>query len=324
MRTLFWILMLLSVMVLTGCASDGFFSSREYERSQQDWAHDPYLLDAPPHGRPMVIARGEQAGTRLHWPQLKDAIQWADIVLLGERHNDQVGHDTKRAILALWDGHGVLAMEMLTRDQQMYVDDWVADIGVRGSRTADDILVDRTTLWPNHDEAYAPLMHVAKEKGWPIVASNAPRQYVRMARTDGFTAMRRLTPEQQRMFVIPKVMPIGPYRDRFMESMGGMAGHMDVESFFRSQTVWDATMADSIIRAREAHPGATVFHVNGAFHSDFDGGIVVMLLRANPDLRILNISLVPGDGPELLPEDADRADLVIYTGAPPEDDDATM
>ncbi len=311
------LLLLTAMLLLAGCTSRSYFGSRDYHRSAQNWSRtlpDP----APPHDRPMFIARGRNAGELLHWPALYSALDWAHIVVLGERHNDQVGHDTKTEIISLWDGPAVVAMEQFSRDQQIYLDDWRLDIGVTEERSAYDILQDRTTLWPQFEERYLPFISVAKSRGWPLVGSNAPRQYVRLARTDGYAALRHLSPEQRRMFDIPRTLPTGEYRDRFNELMSGMNDHggveIDVEDFYRSQVLWDTSMSSSVLRAKSRYPGSLVFHVNGAFHSDDDGGIVAMLRRALPNAHILNISLVPKDGPALEETDYGLADIVIYTG----------
>lgn len=309
---------LLLLLLLVGCTSPSYFESGAYQRSNRNWTRTAALDAAPPHDRPMLVARGPDAGRPLHWPALRDALRWADVVILGERHNDVIGHDTKTQIIALYNRPAVVAMEQFTRDQQVYLDDWRMDIGVSEDHDAFDILSGRTDLWNDFETYYLPFIEIAKSRGWPVVASNAPRQYVRLARTDGYARLRHLTPEQRATFDIPRTLPTGEYRDRFMELMSGLQGHggaeIDLEALYRSQALWDATMAASILEARSRHRGALVFHVNGAFHSDDDGGIVAMLRRAAPGIRILNISLVPKDGPDLDELDRGIADIVIYTG----------
>ncbi|HEB60296.1 MAG TPA: hypothetical protein ENJ06_00565 [Phycisphaeraceae bacterium] len=315
-------ILLLSLLVLvSGCGRTDFFSTSSYMRSARSWDRAE-VQPAPPHNRPIFIARGPDAGRKAHWGEVHDAIEWADVIFLGERHTDQTGHDTKKAILESWDGRGVLSMEMLERDQQAYVDDWSQDLGVTDKKSADEILHEKTKLWKMHDVAYAPLMKVAKKRHWPIIAANASRPYVRLARTDGFAALRRLTDEQKRLFVIPRTMQTGRYREDFFEAMGHLPEHMDKNTFFRSQSIWDATMADSIYKARKKFGHARIFHAVGAFHTDFGGGVIHMLRRLDPNLRIINISMVQKDSDVLEDEDYDRADFVIYTGEPPEEEEA--
>ena len=88
---------------------------------------------------------------------------------------------------------------------------------------------------------------------------------------------------------------------------------------FRSQMLWDATMADSIARARRS--GAIkVIHLSGQFHTDFAGGTVQELRARMPSVKILTISMQREDGAALLSQDRERADVIIYTGKPPDRD----
>ena len=92
----------------------------------------------------------------------------------------------------------------------------------------------------------------------------------------------------------------------------------DPDAFFEAQLLWDATMANSVMRARKlGHP---VVHLVGSFHSDYNGGLTQMLRRRGQ--RVLTVSFVPTDSQQLQAEDFRRADIVIYTGAnrplPPE------
>lgn len=88
----------------------------------------------------------------------------------------------------------------------------------------------------------------------------------------------------------------------------------DVPAMFRAQQVWDATMAASILKAAEGGK-RKVIHLVGAFHTDFDGGLVRRIRRGNADLTVLTISLVPAHSRRLRRDDRGRADVVIYTCA---------
>lgn len=88
-----------------------------------------------------------------------------------------------------------------------------------------------------------------------------------------------------------------------------------VAALFRSQRVWDATMAGSIAAARRA--GARpVVHLVGGFHCEFDGGLVQELRRRRPSDNVLVIALERSDALRLRDDDRGRADIVIHTGAP--------
>ena len=71
-------------------------------------------------------------------------------------------------------------------------------------------------------------------------------------------------------------------------------------------------MADSIADALK--DGATkVIHLVGQFHSDYWGGTAMELARRAPNAKILLISMQREPSTTLREEDADRADIVVYT-----------
>jgi uncharacterized iron-regulated protein len=181
------------------------------------------------------------------------------------------------------------------------------------------------------------MVETAIERRVPLVAANAPRRYVRLARTDGFARLEGLTPEQRQLFVVPAALSEGEYRRRFFDIMGAMRGQSGsgkaaaeddanagaeanpdlndpmILSFFRAQNVWDATMARSVadLIGRNETPA---FLVVGQFHTDFAGGTLDRLRELRPDADILTVSLQSVDAEALRDEDADRADVILYVG----------
>ena len=86
-----------------------------------------------------------------------------------------------------------------------------------------------------------------------------------------------------------------------------------VESYFRAQTTWDATMAGTI--AARHVPGETTVLLVGQFHSNFNGGTVEMLDRYMPEASVLVVTLRRDqDEP---PDDPPPADLVVDTWVDP-------
>jgi uncharacterized iron-regulated protein len=264
-------------------------------------------------------------GARLTWDDLMKAVGEADVVILGEQHDDAVGHAVQLAVVEdaaeAWPGTA-LSMEMLERDEQRLVDDYVDGI-IDAKQFA---RLTNSERWGGRHgswfEWYQPIVDAAKDGEGTIVAANAPRRYVRLARTDGYERIDEL-PAPRRTFVeIPPELPTGAYRDRFWDVMTPdedetsdvhAVDEETLQKLFRSQLVWDATMAGSIADAKVA--GAPkVVHLIGCFHSDFDGGTVQQLRRRLPDARVLVVSMLRGWPDGLRDEDRGRADIVIYTG----------
>lgn len=303
------------------------------------------LAPAPPNvprERPIFEAA---SGSRLGWGELVSRVASADAVLIGEVHGDAVGGAVCVALaedlLASGDGAtSALALEFFDRDTQVAIDDYL------GGLTDEAAFREATGRSEgNYPEAHRGMLEAYREAGLPVIAANAPRRYVTLARKDGMEAIDGLSPEQRRLVVTPSVAISEDYEDRFFDLMAGMmaqhvpepervdpgegddsegraqqrnidrAAYSMIEGYFRSQSVWDATMADSVARAMDLGFGPVLLVV-GQFHTDYEGGLAQRLAIRRPGARVLTISLVDEVSGELREEDADRADVVVYIGNP--------
>ncbi|HRQ72582.1 MAG TPA: ChaN family lipoprotein [Phycisphaerales bacterium] len=263
----------------------------------------------------VAIYRGD-TGQRAGWEELVSAAAAADAVMIGETHGHPLGLAFAAAVwedlLARTD-RASLSLEFIERDSQVHLDDYLAGlIDEEQFRKASG----RTP--GNYPEGHRAMVEAAKRAGRPVIASNAPRRYVRIARASGYEHLASLTPEQRRHYVIPVEMPSGRYREEFFKLMSGMgdashAGEGMVEAIFRSQSLWDATMADAVAGALAAG-NRPVVQVIGRFHTDFEGGTVQLLRRERPGVRILTLSVTDSIGPSLADTDLGRADFVIHAG----------
>lgn len=239
-------------------------------------------------------------GDTVSWTEMVERIDGVDVVVLGELHDDHVAHLVQRAVVEDVSKRrpgSVLAMEMLERDEQPVVDDY------REGVISPDAFTRLTFSgsWAGEgswDEWYLPIIDTAHEHGATVIAANAPRRYVTLARTDGFERLDRLPDDRRRFVEWPDPPLDGPYRNRFMELMSdGNEHEIDVEvaeAFFRAQQTWDATMAGSVAMHPPTENGVSILML-GRFHSDHEGGTVVLLRRLLPDAEILVISLGQAD-----------------------------
>lgn len=249
---------------------------------------------------------------RVGWSELLFQIDKADVVLLGELHDHAVGHAVQLAVIEdVMDKYpgSVLALEMLERDEQEVIDDYMD--GIIDAKSF------ATLTHSSHWGAkggwvtwYQPIIDATKDRRGRVVAANAPRRYVRLARTDGYERIDAL-PANRRVFVdYPEELSGGRYRERFWE----FANHGDEEEVeinvdtidpddpmlpvFRSQQAWDATMAQSIANAHPTRDKKVLLLV-GQFHVEYDGGIVQELRKRLPHAKVLVISIqreVPEEG----------------------------
>lgn len=243
----------------------------------------------------------------------------SDVVLIGELHDHPVGLPWAARFFDALSEHALasspprrpaLAMEFLERDVQAAVDELCAGTLDEQSFLARTKL--RSEPW---QLGHGGMVQTARRLGLPVIAANAPRAYTKRARTEGYDALRALPDEERALFALPDPLPGGRYREGFGAMMGeheGMSAEK-IASYFDAQAVWDATMADSLVRALEAG-SAPVVLVVGRFHVDHDGGVVQLLRRAKPEARLLAVSMIES-AEELDPE---RAQVLVEVGPAPE------
>ena len=214
-----------------------------------------------------------------------------------------------------------VSLEMLERDDQRAVDEYLAGV------IPVDELVDSTGVrhWAGPGTWmpwYQPVVDVARTRGSPVVAANAPRRFVSQARTAGYGPLADLPPDDRALFDIPESLPRDAYRERLADLMREAREGTDdppptegeIDAFQRAQLVWDATMAASVARALDGAPA--VVHLAGAFHIGRDGATVTELRRRRPEARVITIVCVDAASGALRPEDAGLADIVVYTRGP--------
>jgi uncharacterized iron-regulated protein len=267
--------------------------------------------------REVRIFRGD--GTPASWSELVNAASTAEIVFVGENHGHPLGLASAAALfedVLARSERASLSLEFFERDEQSRLDDYLSGV-------SDAATLERRTQRSegNFPPGHRAMVDAAKAKGRPVHASNAPRQYVRIVSQKGYEPLGELSWEQRRLFRIPDELLTGRYRDdfdRIMTPNGRDPQAPDEQArlarVFRSQQMWDWTMAESVFLALERDE-APVVQVIGRFHSDFRGGTVQALERLRPGTRSLVVSYVNEDAPAALPaDDVGRGDFVLYVG----------
>lgn len=281
---------------------------------------------APPAPSSYVPVRvyDTKAGAFVDFEVMLVSAAKADVIFVGEQHNDS---NTHRLEAALVDGldrrkiRPVVSLEMFERDVQPVIDSYVS------GRASEEELLKTARPWPRYATDYRPLVEAAKQRGWPVVAANVPRRIASAVAKSGKDAIAQL-PEADRLFVARDLdCPRDTYFDRFAVTMTGHPGGTQTadekqamtERYYWAQCVKDETMAESIVAALEKSGGPLV-HYNGAFHSDFGLGTAERVRRRAPARRVVVISMLPvADLDTLTPagEDLKRADYLVYTTSTP-------
>ncbi len=273
----------------------------------------------------LMIVTGD-SNTPLDWAGLIEEVGHADVIVLGEEHDDANGHAVQLAIVEdVLDERqgGVVAFEMLERDEQILVDDHVDGI-------LDDAAFAKetgSTSWAGEgswEAWYQPVLKAALQRHAKLIAANAPRRYVRLARLKGWDALEELPDTRADFVAVPPATIEGTYRDRFYEIMSPSEHGGDddrdlsyIDSFYQAQLVWDATMADSVAQAVQDF-GSPVILLIGRFHSDFEGGTVQEIRRHLPNHVVKTVSLETLRSEPLdAGRDVKQADVIVYTRSGP-------
>jgi uncharacterized iron-regulated protein len=209
------------------------------------------------------------------------------IVYVGETHDNPASHRLEltvlRAMAERYPDGVALGMEMFTPAQQEILDRWVSGelsekAFVKQSRWQDQ--------WQMDFDYYRPLLDFARERSIPVIGLNAPKSLVKSAARQ---ELGELSDEERRL--LPEMDREDPYHGAFVTAMYGDHGHGNsgLDGFRRVQTLWDETMAESIVRYLESPAGKTrrMVVVAGGNHIRHGFGIPRRVFRRLPTSYIL-------------------------------------
>ena len=291
---------------------------------------------------PTTISEGPQwvifdaaTGDSLDWNTAVEQVFAADVIVVGEQHDNLIGHQIEARLTEELLGKSpssCIALEMFERNEQAFVDLYL-DGGMEASTL---VKITDSANWGGGtntwNDFYQPIVDTVKAhrtSGAGLKAANCPRSYVQLARLEGFETMQAIQDETALLFEIPDLtVDDAPYKTRFVALMTPPPSHapsdkekeapqmgmhtIDPEAFFRAQQVWDASMADSVVDAMALHTKVMLFV--GEFHMAYEGGLVRRIQAKSPDLKVTTISILQSEDINTFDsDDADRANLVIYT-----------
>ena len=254
----------------------------------------------------------------------------ADVVFVGEQHDDP---NTHRLELAILEGlrrrraDVVVALEMFERDVQEPLDHF------QMGHISEDEFLKTSRPWPRYTTDYKPLVDFAIAHEWPVVAGNVPRSLASDVSKSGFSVLEGKSDAEKKWFARDLQCPLDDnYFKRFAEAMGDHGGvgadasasdaakRQSLERFYFAQCLKDETMGESVAEAWKIgavggrHP--LVVHFNGAFHSDFAEGTAARAKRRLPNQRIVVTTVMTVDNLDAVaPDSTDRkrADYLVYT-----------
>lgn len=222
----------IALWALTACAMNAPIGSPEA----------PYPLAQPPRIGEIVHL---PTGTLVREEEMLAAVTDARIVYVGETHDNPASHRLQLAILQAmverWPGQVSLGMEMLTRKQQAVLDRWVAN-----ELSEKEFLKEAEwySVWSMDFALYRDLLIYARDHRIPVIGLNAEKDLVKAI---GRHLPAELSEEER--IRLPEMDMTDPYQTAMVEAIfgGHAAGDSLLGGFQRVQTLWDETMAESIV-----------------------------------------------------------------------------
>jgi len=272
---------------------------------------------APPVEQAVVVREG-RSGEQVPLDELLDRLARADVVFLGESHTDEtthrVEHAVYRGLIERRGGRVVLAMEMFERDAQPVLDAYLA------GEIDEAAFLSRSRPWSNYRTSYRPMIETARAEGLPVVASNFPRPLRQKVAMEGAAAFESLegdaaghVPAQ----LFPNTAAYWRRVDNAVRSHRAMLGGTgESDRLYSTQSLWDNSMGEACATALDEHPGWSVLHVNGGFHSAYWDGTVHQLRLRKPEAKVVTVAITPAVNPAVAELDhAAEADFVVFAEA---------
>lgn len=225
-------------------------------------------------------------GVNINAEQMLSAITDARIVYVGETHDNPAAHrlelDVLKAMAEQYPGKLSLGMEMFNSGQQEALDQWTA-----GELSEKEFL--KNSAWFNNwrmDYAYyRDILNYARDHSIPVIGLNATREMVKKIGRTPFDALDEETRAQ-----LPEIDMEDPYQLAMAKAIFADHNNGDamLDGFLRIQTLWDETMAESIVRVmQEKGPDHRMVVVAGGNHVRYGFGIPRRVYRRLPSSYIL-------------------------------------
>ncbi len=254
-------------------------------------------------------------GRTVDVPTMVRELAEADVVFLGEEHDNDVAHalqlETTRLLLEQR-GALALSLEMFESDVQGLLDRYLA-----GEVTEEQFL-QKARPWGNYRQHYRAAVELMREGGWAVLAANVPRPLASKVSRQGVQALRDAPYMPMRVDI-----ERGRYFERFaavMRGMGGDPSNEGLDLWYQAQCVKDDAMAQSIAHwiGRGGADPPLVVHWCGKFHSDERLGTVERLRWRASDLDLRVVTTISGPDREREPTEAERARADFLWFVPPQ------
>lgn len=193
-------------------------------------------------------------------------LQGADMIFIGENHDDISHHQAQQDIIAALHESGrknlAIGLEMFRTDAQPDLDRWTAG---KLDKTSFIRLYDShwRLPWP----LYRDILLYARDHSIPLIGLNIPQAISDKISREGFGS---LTPAERRQLPPGISCSVDPrYMDfiRRAYHAHGPGGERAFVKFCEAQMVWDKAMAWRLSQYKNRHPARTLVILTGAGHA---------------------------------------------------------
>ena len=262
----------------------------------------------------------DSKGRAVKLDDIVGALDSADVLIVGETHNDPVAHLLEAELLRRTGERYAggparkrtlaLSLEMFERDVQTVLDEYLA-----GLITERHFLLS-SRPWKNYETDYRPLVEYARQQRLPVIAANAPARYVSRVSMNGPDSLRELSKEAKSWLPpLPFPPASADYAAKFNRFMqGAMSGPPPAQQpsaltpgaqsqanphgsahLLEAQALRDASMADRIAEFLKQRRDALIVHINGAFHSEEHMGVPEQIKHYRPKARVIVVTIISDD-----------------------------
>jgi len=286
----------------------------------------PAMQEGPQDAEDVVRAMAPPArltdsrtGAAISLDELRARLLEARVIYLGEQHNSAPSHAMEYLIMRLLasrDSHIAVGMEMFQQPFQSALDEWV-------DGRLDEEALRRETEWDarwGHDfSMYRPMLELARSRGIPLYALNAPREQAHAVAQDGIAGL-----DEEARAALPQMdMGDQAHHDMVVEAMSEHEGVDDdaLERMYQAQVLWDESMAAKVAEIMNSDdPPSHLIVMAGEMHVRRGLGIPARAARRGVRSSLTILSLSDQDEFEAAlaaPDDEKPADLLWLL---PEDD----
>ncbi len=261
-------------------------------------------LLSPPAGIPVRQVKGFSA--------IVDDLLDSRVVYVGETHTDYSSHILQlQVIQALYKKNPdlVIGMEMFPRSSQQALDDYIG-----GKITDEREFLKRSNyfgVWGYDYRMYRDIIGYAKKHRIPLVGLNLEKEIVSTVFKKGATD--ELTEEQLTQVAAERDLELPGYRKR-LTTIHAMHNNSPDGSnfggFLQAQSMWDETMAESIVNYLRTHPEKRMIVIAGTGHVYKDSAIPP---RVNRRLNVRQSVLVADNGINNGLEEGKQIDYLMFT-----------